>query len=235
MFGWKAKAIEAQAEILDEGLLLDKPKLVSGYAYGTFEYQVEVRPADMPAQRAVASGLACTGCKPEPGDVVRVKFLPKEGTATFELEGDARYDPVVVSKEHVDFGVAKDGLYAVLESGDRGVATVVAVRIGRHRFDNEEIRTDVRIKTRSGAELDATIVEWLRKDDPRPTVGETRPVAFDSADVSRIDWWESETGMRWVVPTKCPECGASVDQSRASVAAHPTCAYCSKPLPCQPT
>jgi hypothetical protein len=38
----------------------------------------------------------------------------------------------------------------------------------------------------------------------------------------------------WKVPANCPECGARVDQSTASFAEHPACAYCAKPLPCQP-
>ena len=39
---------------------------------------------------------------------------------------------------------------------------------------------------------------------------------------------------RWKVPETCPECGARVDQSIASMAEHPTCRYCAQPLPCQP-
>ena len=39
---------------------------------------------------------------------------------------------------------------------------------------------------------------------------------------------------RWVVPAICPECGARVDQSAASMAEHPKCEYCAHPLPCQP-
>jgi len=38
----------------------------------------------------------------------------------------------------------------------------------------------------------------------------------------------------WTVPTTCPECGARVDQSSASMAEHPTCKYCAQPLPCEP-
>jgi len=39
---------------------------------------------------------------------------------------------------------------------------------------------------------------------------------------------------RWVVPATCPECGARVDQSAQSMAEHPRCEYCSKPLPVEP-
>lgn len=37
----------------------------------------------------------------------------------------------------------------------------------------------------------------------------------------------------WIVPEVCPVCGARVDQSTASVAEHPTCEFCYKPLPCK--
>ena len=40
-------------------------------------------------------------------------------------------------------------------------------------------------------------------------------------------------GQRWTVPAHCPECGARVDQSTASVAADPKCEFCGSPLPRQ--
>ncbi len=39
---------------------------------------------------------------------------------------------------------------------------------------------------------------------------------------------------RWKVPATCPECGARVDQPTESMADHPACLYCAKPLPCEP-
>ena len=38
----------------------------------------------------------------------------------------------------------------------------------------------------------------------------------------------------WKVPATCPECGARVDQSKASMAEHPQCEFCHEPLPCEP-
>jgi hypothetical protein len=35
----------------------------------------------------------------------------------------------------------------------------------------------------------------------------------------------------WTVPGNCPQCGASVDQSIASVAEHPKCQFCGHALP----
>jgi hypothetical protein len=47
-----------------------------------------------------------------------------------------------------------------------------------------------------------------------------------------VHHWDG--GPRWAVPATCPECGARVDQSTASMAEHPACPYCAKPLPCTP-
>lgn len=70
MFGRNAKGLVAQAALLDAGTLIGKPNIVDGHAHGNFDYQVEVRPPGQPTHRAIASGLACTGCRPEPGDVI---------------------------------------------------------------------------------------------------------------------------------------------------------------------
>ena len=37
----------------------------------------------------------------------------------------------------------------------------------------------------------------------------------------------------WTVPASCPECGARVDQSTESMAKHPRCSFCGKPLPAE--
>jgi hypothetical protein len=36
---------------------------------------------------------------------------------------------------------------------------------------------------------------------------------------------------QWRVPASCPECGARVDQSTASMAEHPKCEFCEHALP----
>ena len=43
-----------------------------------------------------------------------------------------------------------------------------------------------------------------------------------------------DDGPQWIVPEVCPECGARVNQSVASVAEHPACEFCRSPLPCEP-
>jgi hypothetical protein len=43
-----------------------------------------------------------------------------------------------------------------------------------------------------------------------------------------------ETGPPWVVPTRCPNCGAPVDQARASKESDPMCEFCHQPIPVTP-
>lgn len=93
------------------------------------------------------------------------------------------------------------------------------------------------------------------------SAGERVPVRFDAAnrhhvvlDVPAIraravhDYIERErkprqpaparagaaAGPPWVVPTHCPNCGAPVDQARASRDADPMCVFCRQPLPVTP-
>ena len=42
------------------------------------------------------------------------------------------------------------------------------------------------------------------------------------------------TGPPWVVPAHCPNCGAPVDQARASQDRDPVCVFCHQPLPVSP-
>lgn len=83
-----------------------------------------------------------------------------------------------------------------------------------------------------------------------PHLGQTIAVVHDDADPpmvrASIFWdkpdlalYEADSGpvlavRRWKVPTECPICGAPVDQSRQSQAAHPACEMCRAPLPCEP-
>ena len=87
------------------------------------------------------------------------------------------------------------------------------------------------------------------------------PVRYDAADRSRLvvdvpalqrralnDYIQSEqkpkeqkpaargvvAGPPWVVPAHCPNCGAPVDQARASRAADPFCQFCRQPIPVTP-
>jgi len=92
-------------------------------------------------------------------------------------------------------------------------------------------------------------------------VGERAPVRYDAADRSRIvidvpalrrralhDYIQREKQQRsqspahpgagvgppWVVPTHCPNCGAPVDQARASQDRDPHCEFCHQPVPVTP-
>jgi len=92
------------------------------------------------------------------------------------------------------------------------------------------------------------------------SVGERVPIRYDTAHRSKIvidvpamqkralhDYIQreqkpkqqparagAETGPPWVVPTHCPNCGAPVDQARASADLDPICGFCRQPLPVSP-
>ena len=92
-------------------------------------------------------------------------------------------------------------------------------------------------------------------------LGERVPVRYDAADRSRIlvdlpalrkralhDYIKreqqqkepsparqgAEAGPPWVVPARCPNCGAPVDQARASRDRDPACPFCHQPIPVSP-
>jgi hypothetical protein len=44
----------------------------------------------------------------------------------------------------------------------------------------------------------------------------------------------AHSGPPWVVPTHCPNCGAPVDQAKASRDADPLCQFCTQPIPVTP-
>ena len=93
------------------------------------------------------------------------------------------------------------------------------------------------------------------------SVGERVPVRYDAADHGQIvidvpalqkralhDYLQREQkqagqsparqgagiGPPWVVPTHCPNCGAPVDQAKASQDRDPFCQFCHQPVPVRP-
>ena len=91
--------------------------------------------------------------------------------------------------------------------------------------------------------------------------GERVPVRYDTADRSRMvldipalqkralhDYIQREqrpkaqppahpaarTGPPWAVPAHCPNCGAPVDQAKASRDPDPLCGFCHQPVPVEP-
>jgi len=93
------------------------------------------------------------------------------------------------------------------------------------------------------------------------SVGERVPVRYDTADRSRIvvdvpalhkralhDYLQQEQkpkgqsparqgagiGPPWAVPAHCPNCGAPVDQAKASRDHDPLCEFCRQPVPVSP-
>ncbi len=93
------------------------------------------------------------------------------------------------------------------------------------------------------------------------SAGERVPVRYDAADRRKLvidvaalqkralhDYIEREqkpkapptarqgtrSGPPWVVPAHCPNCGAPVDQARASADPDPLCPFCHQPVPVSP-
>jgi hypothetical protein len=93
------------------------------------------------------------------------------------------------------------------------------------------------------------------------SMGERVPVRYDAADRKKIvidvpalreralhDYIQREKrpkgqsparpgagfGPPWVVPAHCPNCGAPVDQARASQERDPLCEFCRQPVPVKP-
>jgi hypothetical protein len=105
--------------------------------------------------------------------------------------------------------------------------------------------------------------QQLRHADRIPKIqlplsdGERVPVRYDAADRSKLtidvpalqqralrDYLKREQGPKeqktarigppWVVPAHCPNCGAPVDQAKASQDPDPACPFCHQPVPVGP-
>ena len=118
--------------------------------------------------------------------------------------------------------------------GSRATATVTAVageRIGAWHRE----RVTLLVHPPGGTDYEAVIVHHRFGTTASP-VGELRDVVFDEDDQTHVEWLMLDVApeARWKVPSSCPNCGAPVDQSRASMANHPTCTSCNRPLPCEP-
>ncbi len=165
------KKAQAEALILDDegsGSVTDTD--FHGVHWDHHKYIVEVRPAGEQPFRVETKAKVPISHHPQPGDVVKVTYDPKNHKTEIQIEGDPRYDPKLVRANSKQQRAARA----------------------------EALLSGVPVPGSAG------IVHYL-DDEPR-----------------------------WKVPATCPECGARVDQSAASMAEHPTCRYCAQPLPCEP-
>jgi hypothetical protein len=166
------KKAPAEALILaDEGSRAVTYTDSHGVDWDHHKYIVEVRPPGEQPFRVETKAKVPIFDRPQPGDVVKVTYDPKNHKTEIQIEGDPRYDPKLIRAN----------------SEQQRAATAEALLSG------------------APAPSPAGVVHYADDDEPR-----------------------------WKVPATCPECGARVDQSTASMAEHPTCQYCAKPLPCEP-
>ncbi len=170
------KKAEAEALILDDegpGHVVDTD--MHGVDWDHHKYIVEVRPAGGEPFRVETKAKVPIFRHPQPGDLVKVMYDPKNHKTGIQIEGDPRYDPKLI-----------------------------------------------RAKNKQDREARA---EALLSGAPVPRTAHV--VHYSGAG-------HHAGGPSWKVPATCPECGARVDQSAASMAEHPKCQYCAQPLPCQP-
>jgi hypothetical protein len=129
----------------------------------------------------------------------------------------------------VTSGSAHDKLFReklrLAKEGSPGTATILALGQG-----NEHTAT-IRVQPDQGDMFEAT-VEVLKG---HLEVGQSVRVRFNPAHHSKVVLLNTNAvGGLWHVAAHCPDCGAPVDLSVATVAAHPVCAYCRHPIPCDP-
>ncbi|MHB8463411.1 MAG: hypothetical protein ACYDH6_15870 [Acidimicrobiales bacterium] len=123
-------------------------------------------------------------------------------------------------------------------SSSSGEATITAVTtIASMGAAMSEVQITAQVQPETGDPFEASFPVFLLPTQPPLEVGGKVPVIFDPADHSRIlkrPQAMAAGSERWKVPEQCPECGARVDQSVESLAEHPMCHFCQKPLPCEP-
>lgn len=98
------------------------------------------------------------------------------------------------------------------------------------------------MRAEDGQSFAASFALFLDEIGDPPTLDEQINVVFDPVQRSdvwaRVAWRQptpaDSPAIRWQVPAHCPNCGAIVDQSTESLAAHPACAMGHQPLPCEP-
>ena len=182
-----------------------------------------------------------TGHTPDPGatgtDAQRAPGAadPTEHNADTEATPGPASDPTSVVDDDQEYREA----HALALSGSRARATMTSVTYGGETDDGVIWRMGMRVEPGVGDAFDAELaVRSLAYDkDFAPwEVGNTATVVFAPDNPTRVRFLPPgmESAVRWQVPAECPKCGAPIDQSTECMAAHPTCAFCHEPLPCQP-
>ncbi len=126
---------------------------------------------------------------------------------------------------------------ALAEAGGTGTATVTAADLVLEALAGTEYSVTAEIDPDTGDPFDATFTVFRQAGQHPPAAGDNYKVVFDPADPTRVakvpDLQAGQVPETlWVLPDHCPECGAVVDQSVQSKAAHPSCPFCQNPLPC---
>ena len=213
----------------------------------TFDFVVDVRPADEPPFRAEVRQRAWTEACPTVGDVVRVSYRVKDRATEMEIDDDPRYQPLdhdTMRRIAQQSDILMAEMSTLQRDGVAAQATVLAVV--EHPLPPQladktgQFELTVEVHAPDGSNFPGTFGLMFPRDSV-PRVGDRTWVSFDPDNRSYVRYRPGgnpaatvAANVQWRVPETCPSCGAPVDQSRASVAAHPACAMCHVALPCEP-
>jgi hypothetical protein len=213
----------------------------------TFDFVVDVRPPDEPPFRAEVRRRAWSEACPSIGDVVRVSYRVKDRATEIDIDDDPRYQPLdhdVVRRISEQSSILLHEMTTLQRDGVAARATVLSVvehpLPPQFKDETAQFELTVQVHAPDGSDFPATFGLMFPKQSV-PEVGASTWVSYDPNNRAYVRYRPGGNPVasvapevRWRVPESCPTCGAPVDQSRATVAPHPTCAMCHVPLPCEP-
>jgi hypothetical protein len=222
-----------------------------------FDFTVDVAADGGEPFRQTTQQKAMANQHPKIGDGLDVRYDPASREVVLDIDDDPRYRRQ--SNEDANAfnqrcGANLDEVAHLEKSGHKSIAVLTEVtECGWMRsLGQREFAVVADVTPAEGAPFTATFSIFDTTDGLyTPTVDQTIAVVYDDAVPPMVragTFWNQPTlelsddemsgpvraVMRWIVPVECPHCGAPVDQSRESQAAHPSCLMCHNPLPCEP-
>ena len=152
--------------VADEGPGNVEDTDIHGVHWDHHKYIVEVRPAGQAPFRAETKAKVPIRSKPQPGDLVKVTYDPKDHKVEIQLEGDSRYDPKLVrEREKQQAAARRDALLSgAAAPAAQGVVHYENTGVVHHL--GEERRWTLPAKCpECGARVDQSAAEL--SDDPR--------------------------------------------------------------------
>jgi hypothetical protein len=184
-------------------------------------------------EKLISDGAAVQGTvmhnEPSPADrqrsQVRVNVRFKDGQALeFIEELGSLYQPTPGSPEAQQLAEVR----ANLRHPDR----VPKIQLPLSAGERVPVRYDAAYRGKLVIDLPAlqkrALHDYIEREQKPHEETQAEP-ARTQAEPARV-----RSGPPWVVPTHCPNCGAPVDQAKASRDRDPMCRFCSQPIPVSP-